>query len=170
LKINKNCYCILLILFLLACENSSPGQVYEPQAVTRDDTGYYCNMIVEDHTGPKGQILLTNREDAVWFTSARDAVAFTLLPDEPNNIAAFFVTAMDEAEWNHPEKQINSWIDAKSAWYVIKSKQRGGMGQMEVIPFKQEQSASDFVKEYGGEVVSYVDIPENYILGNTQLN
>jgi len=121
--INKNCFCILLIFFLVACENSSSRQVYEPQAVTRDDTGYYCNMIVEDHTGPKGQILLTNKENAVWFTSARDAVAFTLLPDEPNNIAAFFVTAMDEAEWNHPEKQINSWIHAKSAWYVIKSKQ-----------------------------------------------
>lgn len=168
--INKNFFCALLIFFLLACDNSSPKQIFTPQAVTRDDIGYYCNMIVEDHTGPKGQILLTNKENAVWFTSARDAVAFTLLPDEPNNIAAFYVTAMDEAEWNHPEKQISSWIHAKLAWYVIKSKKRGGMGQMEVIPFKLKRSASNFVKEYGGEVVSYIDIPENYILGNTQLN
>ena len=168
--INKNCFCILLILFLVACDNSSPRQVYEPQAVTRDDIGYYCNMIVEDHSGPKGQILLTGTEKAIWFTSARDAVAFNLLPGESKNIAAFFVTAMDEAEWNHPEKQINSWIHAKSAWYVINSKQLGGMGQMEVIPFKQEQSASDFVNEYGGEIVSYIDIPGNYILGNTQIN
>jgi copper chaperone NosL len=168
--INKNCFCSLLILFLVACENSSPRQVYEPQAVTRDAIGYYCNMIVEDHAGPKGQILLTDAEKAIWFTSARDAVAFNLLPGESKNIAAFFVTAMDEAEWDHPEKQLNSWIHAKSAWYVINSKQRGGMGQMEVIPFKQEQSASNFINEYGGEVVSYIDIPENYILANTQLN
>ncbi len=168
--INENYFCVLFILFLVACENSSLGKIYEPQAVTRDDIGYYCNMIVEDHSGPKGQILLTGTEKAIWFTSVRDAVAFNLLPGESKNIAAFFVTAMDEAEWNHPEKQINGWIHAKSAWYVISSKQRGGMGQMEVIPFKQEQSASDFVKEFGGEVVSYVDIPENYILGNTQLN
>ena len=168
--INKNCFCILLIFFLVACENSSPRQVYEPQAVTRDAIGYYCNMIVEDHAGPKGQILLTGAEKAIWFTSARDAVAFNLLPGESKNIAAFFVTAMDDAEWNHPEKQLNSWIHAKSAWYVINSKQLGGMGQMEVIPFKQEQSASNFVNEYGGEVVSYIDIPENYILANTQLN
>jgi len=158
------------MLFLFACDNSSTKQVFTPQAVTRDDIGYYCNMIVEDHLGPKGQILLADTEKAIWFTSARDAVAFTLLPDEPDNIAAFFVTAMDEADWNHPEKQINSWINAQSAWYVIKSKQRGGMGQMEVIPFRQQQSASDFVDKYGGSIVSYLDIPRDYILGNTQLN
>jgi len=124
-------------------------------------------MIVEDHSGPKGQILLSNSEKAIWFTSARDAVAFILLPDEPDNVAAFFVTAMDEAEWNHPEKQIKNWVNAQSAWYVINSKQRGGMGQMEVIPFKQEQSANNFVTEHGGDIVSYVDIPRDYILGNT---
>ena len=158
------------MLVLFGCDNSSPKQIFTPQAVTRDDIGYYCNMIVEDHSGPKGQILLTNTEKAIWFTSVRDTVAFTLLPGEPKNIAAIFVTAMDEAEWEHPEKQVSSWINAQSAWYVIKSKQRGGMGQMEVIPFKQQQSASDFVDKYGGKIVSYLDIPRDYILGNTQLN
>lgn len=63
-------------------------------------------------------------------------IPFNLLPDESKNIAAFFVTAMNEAEWDHPEKQNSNWIDSQSALYVIKSKQRGGMGQMEVIPFK----------------------------------
>ena len=142
------------MLVLLGCDNSSSKQILTPQAVTRDDIGYYCNMIVEDHSGPKGQILLTDTENAIWFTSVRDTVAFTLLPGEPKNIAAFFVTAMDEADWNHPEKEINSWIKAQSAWYVIKSKQRGGMGQMEAIPFKRQKSASNFVKKHGGDIVS----------------
>ena len=163
----KICFYTLLMLVLFACDNSVPKQTYTPQAVTRDDIGYYCNMIVEDHSGPKGQILLTGTEKAIWFTSARDAVAFNLLPDESKNIAAFFVTAMDEAEWDHPEKQNSNWIDAQSALYVIESKQRGGMGQMEVIPFKLQQSASDFVQKHGGNIVSYVDIPRDYILGNT---
>ena len=74
---------------------------------------------------------------------------------------------MDEAEWDHPEKQNSNWIDARSALYVIKSKQLGGMGQMEAIPFKLQQSASDFVQKNGGNIVSYVDIPMDYILGNT---
>lgn len=165
--INKICFYILLMLVLFACDNSAPKQIYTPQAVTRDDIGYYCNMIVEDHSGPKGQILLTGTEKAIWFTSVRDAVAFNLLPEEAKNIGAFFVTAMDEAEWSHPEKKNSNWTDAQSALYVIESKQLGGMGQMEVIPFKRQQSASNFVEKYGGKIVSYIDIPRDYILGNT---
>ena len=165
--INKFCFYIFLTLALSGCDNTTPKQIYTPQSVTRDDIGYYCNMIVEDHPGPKGQILLTGTEKAIWFTSVRDAVTFNLLPEEAKNIAAFFVTAMDEAEWSHPEKQEGNWINAQSALYVIKSNQLGGMGQMEVIPFKRQQSASNFVEKYGGKIVSYIDIPRDYILGNT---
>ncbi len=163
--------CVISLFYILfGCDNPTTRQIQTPHAVSRDDIGYYCNMIVENHTGPKGQILLSDREKAIWFTSVRDALAFTLLPDEPKNIAAFFVTVMDEGEWEHPEKQINSWHDAQMAWYVINSSQRGGMGQMELIPFKQQKSANDFVELNGGEVVAYPDIPEDYVLGNTQLN
>jgi copper chaperone NosL len=165
--LNKFFLSTLLMLVLFGCDNSTPKQIYAPQAVTREDIGYYCNMIVEDHSGPKGQILLTDTEEAIWFTSVRDAIAFNLLPEESKNIGAFFVTAMDKAEWNHPEKQQSSWIDAQSAFYVIKSSQRGSMGQMEAIPFKQKQFADKFVQQHGGEIVSYSEIPDNYILGNT---
>jgi copper chaperone NosL len=165
---NNNLFIIISLTFvLLACENPSSGQSYLPQTVTRDDIGYYCNMIIEDHSGPKGQIILSNTEKAIWFTSIRDAVAFSLLPDEPKNIAAFFVTAMDDADWNHPEKEDGNWIEAQSAMYVINSEQRGGMGQMEAIPFKHKQSATTFVEKYGGEILSYVEIPKDYILGHT---
>jgi copper chaperone NosL len=160
-------YLIVLMLLLTACENSSQDHVYAPQTVTRDDIGYYCNMIIEDHSGPKGQVILSNAEKAIWFTSVRDAIAFNLLPDEPKNIAAFFVTAMDEADWNNPEKENQNWIDAQSAMYVINSKQRGGMGQMELIPFKNRQSANIFIEKNGGEVLSYLEIPKNYIFENT---
>lgn len=165
--LNKFFLLTLLMLVLIGCDNATQTQLYSPQNVTRDDIGYYCNMIIEDHAGPKGQIILTDTDKAIWFTSVRDAVAFNLLPDESKNIAAFFVTAMDETEWNHPEKNNNNWIEAQSALYVINSKQRGGMGQMEVIPFKLQKSASEFVQQYDGNIVSYVNIPRNYILGNT---
>lgn len=163
----KQYYYLFFILLISACDNSSSGKTYTPHTLTRDDIGYYCNMIVEDHAGPKGQIILSHSEKAIWFTSIRDAISFSILPDEPKNIASFFVTAMDKAEWEHPEKNINNWIEAKSAWYVINSKQRGGMGQMEAIPFRQQQSANNFIEIHGGEIVSFSDIPRDYVLGNT---
>ncbi|MBL1141214.1 MAG: copper resistance protein CopZ [Proteobacteria bacterium] len=165
--VNKLFFCFFISFVLVACDSSSPKQSYTPQVVTRDAIGYYCNMIVEDHSGPKGQIILTNKEKAIWFTSIRDAIAFSMLPDEPKNIASFFVTAMDEAEWEHPEAQVDNWIKAQSAWFVINSAQRGGMGQMEAIPFKHKQSANSFISKHGGEILSYTEIPENYILENT---
>lgn len=161
-------FCFLLILALSACDNSSPKQTYTPQDVTRDDIGYYCNMIIEDHPGPKAQIILSNTEKAIWFSSVRDAVAFNLLPEESKDIAAFFVTAMDKTDWDHPEKKNSTWIQAQSAMYVINSRQRGGMGQMEAIPFKQKESANSFIEKHGGEILMYDEIPKNYILGNTQ--
>ncbi len=67
-----------------------------------------------------------------------------------------------------PENSKFAWGYSKGGLqYVINSKQRGSMGQMEVIPFKQQQSANNFAKEHGGDIVSYADIPKNYILGNT---
>ncbi|NIQ52250.1 MAG: hypothetical protein GWN85_01855, partial [Gemmatimonadetes bacterium] len=51
-----------------------------PVEITRDHIGYYCNMIVVDHVGPKGQVHIKGRADPVWFSSVRDTIVFTLLP------------------------------------------------------------------------------------------
>ena len=167
---NKGLSIAVLLLVLSACDSPDTTGSFTPHSITVDDIGYYCNMVVEYHTGPKGQIQLTDRKEAVWFTSVRDTIAFTLLPDEPKNIGAIYVTAMDEVDWDHPEKIMAAWIPAESAVYVLNSDQRGGMGQPEAVPFKDRQSAQDFVQKHGGDIVSFADIPENYILGSNNMN
>jgi len=154
---------------MAGCERSQEAvQDHSPQAVTVDDVGYYCNMIVAYHPGPKAQILLDKQDKAIWFSSVRDAVAFTVLPDEPKTIAAIYVTAMDQVEWEHPENQMENWIPAKDAWYVIGSDQRGGMGQMEAVPFRVSASAEQFSQVHGGQVVAFSEIPKDYILNSTE--
>ncbi len=161
--------CLLLAGCLLAgCgQQQQPPPV--PQAPTRDDVGYFCSMIVENHLGPKSQIFLAGEDEPLWFTSVRDGISFTLLPEEPRNIRTVFVTAMDSADWNHPELETQSWISAEKAWYIIGSNKRGGMGAAEAIPFTSEAAAQSFAKKFSGRVARLDDIPDDYILGNSDV-
>lgn len=155
---------VLAVLILLpACGEDPTAEIPEPRELTRAAIGHYCNMIVEDHPGPKGQIFLSDKADPIWFSSVRDTIAFTLLPEEAKNIAAIYVNDMGRASWAAPEA--GTWIDAKAAWYVIGSGRRGGMGAPETVPFAARSAAETFVAEHGGTVVAFADVPADAVLG-----
>lgn len=143
-------------------EEASPPA---PFALTEEAMGRYCGMNVLEHAGPKGQIILTHLPDEpIWFSSVRDTVAFTLLPEEPKNIAAIYVSDMAAApSWEEPGAM--NWIDAKEAYYVVGSSVRGGMGVLEAVPFSTADAAAEFAQKNGGEVVRFAEIPPDYILG-----
>lgn len=99
----------------------------------------------------------------MWFTSVRDALAFTRLPEEPKNVVAIYVTDMGRAEWDNPDD--STWIDARSALYVVGSNRAGGMGGAEVVPFSRREDADTFARQYGGSVQGFDQIPDDRILG-----
>ena len=68
----------VLGLLLGACEDDDRvAEAPPPRDLTREAIGHYCNMIVVDHLGPKGQIFVRGVAEPVWFTSVRDTIAFT---------------------------------------------------------------------------------------------
>ena len=152
---------LLLVFLLTACEKSQPVEVPPAQTLTREANGYYCLMTVVNHNGPKGQIILSDKKQALWFTSVRDTIAFTLSPEEPKNIAAIYVNDMTDANWDNPGA--DNWIDARKAWYVLESKLSGGMGAAEAVPFATKQGAESFRTKQGGKVYAFASIPEDYI-------
>lgn len=151
----------LALLALAACrEETEPSAAH---ALTDDAIGRYCGMMLTEHEGPKGQILLEGVDDPVWFTSARDAIAFTLLPEEPKDIAAIYVSDMGAApSWADPGA--DNWTDAKAASFVIGSAAEGGMGGAEAVPFADPAKAAVFAAEHGGRVVAFDAIPPDYVL------
>ncbi len=156
---------IALAAFALSLTSCDDNDTPPPEAreLTRDATGYYCNMIVADHRGPKGQVFLKHRDDPIWFSSARDTIAFTMLPGEPKDIAAIYVNDMARANWDSPEP--GTWIEARTAWYVIESSRVGGMGAPEAVPFSNRAAAAAFGTAWGGRVVAFDDIPAGYVVG-----
>jgi copper chaperone NosL len=154
---------LTLVLGLAACDGE-PDQAAGPPAMdpTRDAMTYFGRMILVDHLGPKAQIHLKSRDEPLWFPSVRDAKAFTLLPGEPRDITAIYVTDMALSEgWDHPK----TWAPAAAMTYVIEADVRGGMGAPEAVPFGAKEAADRFIADHGGRAVDWETIPEDYVLG-----
>ena len=153
---------LLVLPALGACQREAEAPP-APFAMTEEAMGRYCGMNILEHAGPKGQIILAKYDEPVWFSSVRDAIAFTMLPEEPKDIRAIYVSDMAKApNWDKPGA--DNWVDARQAFFVIESDVRGGMGTAEAVPFSTEAAAAAFVKDHGGGVVRFDAIPRDYIL------
>jgi copper chaperone NosL len=143
---------LALALLLPGCSKEEAASVPPPHAFAEDSTGYYCGMLLGEHAGPKGQILLQSGGAPVWFSSVRDTFTFLRLPEEPKDIAAVYVSDMAKApSWEHPGE--DNWISATDALFVVGSDREGGMGGAEAVPFSARAAADAFVAEHGGHVV-----------------
>lgn len=152
-------------LWLTACGERTAEAPPPPRELTAEAVGHFCGMNLMEHVGPKGQILLASRPEPVWFSSARDAVAFTLLPEEAKDIRAIYVSDMAKAPtWEEPGA--TNWLDARKAFFVIGSRLKGGMGADETVPFSERAKAEAFAAENGGRVVGFAEIPRDYVLGS----
>ena len=154
-------------MLLGACGDGSRGNEPPPPplaAIPKDAVGHYCGMFLFEHKGPKGQILLRDTEQPVWFSTIREVFAYTLSPEEPKTVVAIYVQDMARmsADGQFPEQ---AWINAREAWYVIKSRYVGGMGAQDALPFGNEAAAQAFRQQYGGDVVRFDTMPEEYIFG-----
>jgi copper chaperone NosL len=156
---------LLAAIALAACKKEAGKPA--PQAVSDAAIDRYSGMMLAEHEGPRGQIFVKGEKDPVWFSSARDTIAFTLLPEEPKDIVAIYVSDMGAApSWADPGA--TNWTDAKTASYVIGSDAEGGMGGAEAVPFADKAKAEAFAREHGGKVVGFDAIPPDYILGAHQ--
>jgi len=155
-----------LVAFALAgCDQKEAALPPSPVAMTKDVIGHYCGMNLLEHPGPKGQIIVRSLIEPVWFSSARDAIAFTMLPDEPKDIEAIYVSDMGKAQsWEEPGA--DNWVEARKALFVIGSSVKGGMGSEEAVPFSDRAAAEKFASKNGGRMVSFSEVSREYVLGS----
>jgi len=154
---------LLLALALVACTRT-PEPLPAPFAMTDEAVGHYCGMNLGEHAGPKGQIIRASTPIPVWFSSVRDTIAFTFLDEEPKDIRAIYVSDMGQApNWDDPGA--DNWIEARQAWFVLGSQRSGGMGEDEAVPFADLEDAKAFLREHGGHILRFAEIPRDYVLG-----
>ncbi len=151
-----------LLLCFAACSRED-ASMPAPQEITDAAVAEFCGMSLDEHPGPKAQIFLAGATSPHWFASVHDGFAYTMLQDEPRDIAVMYVTDMGRVtHWDHPEP--GTWIDARKAFFVIGSRRRGGMDENEAVPFADRGTADAFIAQYGGSVVRVAAMPRSYIL------
>jgi len=152
----------LVCLALVAC-NEVANDVPRPIAMTEEALGYYCQMNVAEHDGPKGQIHLAGFPMPIWFAQVRDGIAYVKSQERSADILAFYVNDMGAApDWREPGSE--NWIDANAAYFVVGSKAVGGMGAPELVPFADPDAASDFAQRKGGAVKRLSEIDPEEVL------
>ena len=145
------------------CGKKEANSVPPPRQITADSVAQFCNMAVIEHPGPKGQIFVKGRAEPFWFASVRDTFAFTMLPEEPKDVTAIYVSDMAKTkDWSNPAP--TDWVEARAAVFVIESRKRSGMGEAEAVPFSDADAAKSFIAENGGRMVRFDDMPKAYIL------
>lgn len=151
---------LFLLLLLAACQEQAM-QVTDPVALTPDAVGYYCQMNLLEHPGPKAQAHLEGLPGApLFFSQVRDLVAYLRAPEQSHRVLAVWVNDMAApgATWETPGA--TNWIDARTAHYVVGAAIEGGMGAPEFVPFSDFAAARVFAARHGGQVTSLQAIPD----------
>lgn len=159
---------LLVPLALAGCNEKQAAKIPPPHRMTAEDIGHYCGMNVLEHPGPKGHIFAASLMEPVWFSSVRDTIAFTMLPDEPKDIQAIYVSDMGKApDWGKPGA--DNWIEARKALFVIESRVKSGMGGDEAVPFSDRAAAETFAGANGGRIVGFGEVPRDYVLSSANV-
>ena len=153
---------LLLAITLAACKEEVATHP-DPVPLTVEAVGYYCQMELLEHPGPKAQVHLEGLDHPLFFSQVRDAIAYQRMPEQSHAITAIYVNDMAAAaSWDQPGA--DNWIDATVAHYVIGSDATGGMDAPELVPFLMVEDATAFAAQRGGQVLRLVEVADADVL------
>lgn len=136
------------VLALAACKEDEAA-LPAPVELSAEAVGYYCQMDLLKHAGPKGQIHLDGMPAPIFFSQVRDTIAYLHMPEQSQAVRASYVQDMAGAEsWDRPA----GWIGVSEAVYVVGSDRMGGMDAPEYVPFSDLDKARSFMAVHGGEL------------------
>lgn len=150
----------LMALSLSACREDEAALPL-PVELTAEAVGYYCQMDLLTHDGPKGQVHLSGMPAPLFFSQVKDTIAYLHMPEQSHAVEVAYVQDMSDAQsWAQP----GTWIAVDAAVYVAGSDRMGGMGAPEFVPFSNEAAATAFIAEHGGAMLRYDEITAQDVL------
>lgn len=153
---------------LLAGCGEETTEMPPPVALTEEALGFFCQMDVLEHEGPKAQIHLAGYPMPLWFAQVRDGIAYIKAGERVADITAIYVSDMGAAAtWADPGAE--NWIDAGAAHFVVGSDAVGGMGAPELVPFATAAAAKGFADRRGGRVLTLDQIDPAEVLAPVEI-
>jgi len=145
---------------LMSCSDKAEQQqmLHKAVAMEASDECHLCGMLITRFDGPKGEVFRKETGEQVFkFCSTRDMFSYYLDPENKRNVEQMLVHDMSKMPWGNDSIDDKHFIDAKTAWYVAGSEKTGAMGET-LASFSKKDDAQAFAKEFGGKVISFVDI------------
>lgn len=154
---------VLFTLFLVnGCSKNEEKTValHDAVKIEQADECHLCGMLISNFAGPKGELYRKGITEADGnqvnkFCSTRDMFSFYLDPENKRNVTSILVHDMSKSPWDTPND--NYFIDARKAWFVAGSSQKGAMGAT-LASFSEKEDAQHFAQEFGGKVLSFSEI------------
>ena len=151
----------LAAALLTACGPSEKSAAVAPHEIDHATSCSLDGMLLADDPGPKAQIHFAGQDEPEYFCDTMEMFNVYLNPEQVRTVRGLFVQDMGKADWNEPR---GNWIDARQAFYVQGSSQRGSMGPT-FASFASRADADKFAAQYGGKVYAFTEItPEMAVL------
>lgn len=147
----------LVGLLLTACGTS---QAPPPQAATdihKGDACTVCGMYIDAGPGPRAEAWVQGYKSPLKFGSTRDFFAYVLDPENKARLQQLLVQDSARIHWQHPSNEAQTFVDARTAWYVAWQPLSGLMGPT-FASFAARQDAEAFARVQGGEVLGFSEV------------
>lgn len=143
-------------VLLGACSKSV--EVNQPPLVIRSgDVCAACGMYISGEPGPRGEAYVDGDSEALKFGSTRDFFSYVTRDDVASRLESAYVQDTARIEWAHPSDAPDSFVDARTAYYVAWQPLSGEMGPT-FASFAKRSDADAFVRSHGGAVLRFSDI------------
>ncbi len=160
---------LLALALLAACDDETTRALPSPLTLNDEAAGYYCQMVILEHDGPKGQLFLDGMIAPLWFSQVRDGLAYLKSPEQEGVVLVLYVNDMGRAI-SYSEPGGDNWIDAREAFYVVGSDAIGGMGAPEMVPFGDPAKAEEFAATHGGTIMKLDEISAESVLSPVEFD
>ncbi|MBS0383426.1 MAG: nitrous oxide reductase accessory protein NosL [Proteobacteria bacterium] len=160
-SLHRWCAPIVLLVLLAGC-NAAPPPARRAVDVRPDDTCAVCGMELARSPGPRGQAWVSGHAQPLMFDSTRDFFAYVLQPENRSVLQDLYVQDTARIDWRHPGRDAGTFIDARSATYVVWQPLPGSMGPT-LAPFADHEAAEAFAQAHGGAVLAFAAITPDLI-------
>lgn len=152
----------------------------EPISLDAGQSCDFCGMVIQDHYGPVGQTYYRDNvpegradDQPAWFCSnvclfdfyfERRQQGWEPLVHYTTDYSAVDYEVKEEQErltlTAHPEAE--NFVNGEDTTVVVDSEVEGAMGPS-LVPFTDDEDATAFQEEYGGDVLGFGDVSQQLV-------
>ncbi len=147
----------LVALLLTACGTSQAPPPQAASDIHKGDACAVCGMYIDAGPGPRAEAWVQGYKAPLKFGSTRDFFAYVLDPENKARLQQLLVQDSARINWQHPSNEAQTFVDARTAWYVAWQPLRGLMGPT-FASFAERRDAAAFVRTHGGELMRFSNV------------